>query len=469
MKRIFSQLITPIMFAVMSASVTASDFPSTPPAPGEPKDFALPSVSSYTLPNGLQVTFIPYGETPKSTMVLQFDTGNQHDDTQGGLADIVFELLKQGTDTLDASAIATQAASMGGQVSTRVGMNSSHIALDVLSEFNREAVSLLATLVASSMFEETDLQRAIQNQWRDIEVARSRAQGQAVVAFYEKMYGEHPYSHIYPTKAELHSITRDDVREFAETYLTASNAHLYIAGRFNQTQMQNAIRNAFEDLPAGGPIAPVAPPAQQAAPGLTLIPREGAVQATVRIGQRTVPMSHKDYVPLEVMNTLLGGMFSSRITQNIREDKGYTYSPRSALYSYKDASVWYQAADIQAESTGDAINEIVKEISGLQEIPPPAEELQGVKNYMSGLFVLRNSSRAGVIAQLVRLNVNDLPQARLTDYISMVNQVSAEQVSRVAVEYLNLDDMSVIVVGDKQQMNEQLSVVEKLPVTQLEK
>lgn len=469
MKRIFSQLITPALFAACSIAVSASDFPSTPPAPGEPKDFALPAMSSYALPNGLQVTFIPYGETPKTTMVLQFDTGNQHDGDQGGLADMVFELLKQGTATLDAGAIAMQAASMGGQVSTQVGMNSSQVALDVLSEFNSEAVSLLATLVATSTFADADLQRAIQNQWRDIEVARSRPQGQAVVAFYEKMYGDHPYSHIYPTRNELHSISREDVRQFADTYLTASNAHLYIAGRFDQAQMQDAIRTAFAELSSGEAIAAVEKPPQQMSPGLTLIDREDAVQSTVRMGLRTVPMAHQDYVPMEVMNTLLGGMFSSRITQNIREDKGYTYSPRSALFSYKDASVWYQAADIQAESTGAAINEIVREIAGLQQAAPPPEELQGVKNYMSGLFVLRNSSRAGVIAQLVRLNVNDLPQARLTDYISMVNQVSAAQVSQVAVEYLNFDNMSVIVVGDEQQMQEQLSVVDKLPVTQLEK
>lgn len=469
MNRITKALSLTVVLSVLPVIGVASTFPSEPPAPATPKNFMLPEVEHFTLENGMEVSLIPYGTTPKSTMMLHFDTGNENDGDKRGLSDITFELLNKGTSSLSASDIAKQAASMGGQVTTSAGMNTSRIAIDVLSEFNDQAVALLADLVGNSEFSEADLERAVANQWRQIEVSKSRAQGQAVEAFYEAMYSAHPYGRIFPTNEELTRISRDDVLAFSSRYLNGSHAHLYIAGQFDSQSLKQAITSAFASLPAGTKTDNIAPPAPAPASQLVMIPRDGAVQSTVRLGQRSIPAADDKYVALEVMNTLLGGMFSSRITQNIREDKGYTYSPRSAVFSYDGAAVWYQSADIQAESTGEAINEIVSEIAGLQQTPPPAEELQGVKNYMSGLFVLRNSSRSGVIAQLVNLNIHGLPKSRLTNYISLVNDVSAKTVSEAARNYLDLNTMSLIVVGDPEQMQTELSVVENLPATQSEK
>ncbi|WP_218312003.1 M16 family metallopeptidase [Alteromonas antoniana] len=469
MNRITKALSLTVVLSVLPVIGVASTFPSEPPAPATPKNFMLPEVEHFTLENGMEVSLIPYGTTPKSTMMLHFDTGNENDGDKRGLSDITFELLNKGTSSLSASDIAKQAASMGGQVTTSAGMNTSRIAIDVLSEFNEQAVALLADLVGNSEFSEADLERAVANQWRQIEVSKSRAQGQAVEAFYEAMYPAHPYGRIFPTNEELTRISRDDVLAFSSRYLNGSHAHLYIAGQFDSQSLKQAITGAFASLPAGTKTDSIAPPAPAPASQLVMIPRDGAVQSTVRLGQRSIPAADDKYVALEVMNTLLGGMFSSRITQNIREDKGYTYSPRSAVFSHDGAAVWYQSADIQAESTGEAINEIVSEIAGLQQTPPPAEELQGVKNYMSGLFVLRNSSRSGVIAQLVNLNIHGLPKSRLTNYISLVNDVSAETVSEAARNYLDLNTMSLIVVGDPEQMQTELSVVENLPATQSEK
>lgn len=447
-----------LVFAANGAQVT------TPPAPGTPKNFTLPATQTVYLSNGLGVTFIPYGNTPKTTISLQLLTGNQDDGDQKGLSDMVFALLTQGTDTLSATDIAQQAASMGGQVRTSVSMNDSFVSMDVLSEFGSDAAQLIAQLMTRSNFDSDELDKAIAHHWREIEVSRSQAQGQALEAFYHLMYGDHPYGVTYPTQSQLTSISRDDVVAFANSHFVAKQAHLYVAGVFDQSALLASIEAAFSSLPQGESAEPLVLPPVLTTPELVQIDRENAPQSTVRLGQPTIAMDNEDYVPMEVMNALLGGMFSSRITRNIREDKGYTYSPRSAVFSYKDRSVWFESADIQAESTGEAINEIVKEIKGLQAVEPSQKELQGVKNYMSGIFVLRNSSRQGVINQLSDLAVNGLPKTRLTDYISNVNKVTAKQVSDVAKTYLNLDNMSLIVVGDDEQMQSELGSVENLPV-----
>ena len=442
----------------------AASFPSQPPAPAKAKNFTLPETHTFSLENGLDITFIPYGNTPKTTLVLQFDTGNADDGEATGTADLTFELLNQGTVTTSAAMLAQRASSMGGQIQTSVGMNSSTVSIDVLSEFAEPASQLLAELVTSSAFPETSLQRAIANRWREIQVAQSRAQGQALEAFYSHMYPDHPYGKVYPEKSTLLGINRDHILEFVAEHLVASNAHLYVAGRFDAEALEQKIRDDYALLAAGEDKSSNISVPKVAPPALIRVDRDGAVQTTVRLGQRAMPMADDDYVILKVANTLLGGMFSSRITQNIREDKGYTYSPRSALYSYKNTSVWFEAADIDAPHTAAALNEIIKEIKILQQTPPPAWELKGVQNYMSGLFVLGNSSRTGLISQLINLEVNELPRSRLTNYISLVNKVDADAVSAAASTYLDLDSMSLVVVGDPSLLNTQLQEVSGLPV-----
>ena len=170
MNRITKALSLTVVLSVLPVIGVASTFPSEPPAPATPKNFMLPEVEHFTLENGMEVSLIPYSTTPKSTMMLHFDTGNENDGDKRGLSDITFELLNKGTSSLSASDIAKQTASMGGQVTTSAGMNTSRIAIDVLSEFNDQAVALLADLVGNSEFSEADLERAVANQWRQIEV-----------------------------------------------------------------------------------------------------------------------------------------------------------------------------------------------------------------------------------------------------------------------------------------------------------
>jgi predicted Zn-dependent peptidase len=160
---------------------------------------------------------------------------------------------------------------------------------------------------------------------------------------------------------------------------------------------------------------------------------------------------------MQITNSLLGGAFSSRITSNIREDKGYTYSPFSSISTrYKDA-YWVQSAAVTTDVTGPALKEILYEIDNLRENPPPAKELNGIKNYAAGIFVLQNSTRNGLINVLSYLKLQDLPENYLTDYVSDVFAVTPEQVSEVAKTYLREEDMTLVVVGDRGRVSEQVA------------
>jgi zinc protease len=164
-----------------------------------------------------------------------------------------------------------------------------------------------------------------------------------------------------------------------------------------------------------------------------------------------VPVPHPaspDYFQTTVTNSLLGGTFGSRITTNIREDKGYSYSPNSSIGARRGSAIWVMGAEVTSEHTAAAITEIFKEIDRLQREPPPAPELLSVKTYRSGLFVISNSSPNGVLGQFAFMDLHGLPDDFLTNWVRSIHAVTPEQVSAITRRYIQNGRMTVVVAGD---------------------
>jgi predicted Zn-dependent peptidase len=192
---------------------------------------------------------------------------------------------------------------------------------------------------------------------------------------------------------------------------------------------------------------------------MVLVDRPDAVQSTLRIGLPVrVKPGDPDYLPMQVTNTLLGGSFTSRITNNIREQKGYTYSPFSQVTNRYHTSYWTESADVTTKVTADSIREILFEIGRLRKEPPAPQELKGVLNYMSGVFVLQNTSNQGIIGQLAFVDLHGLKDDYLKTYVQKVNAVTRQDVQRITETYLNPTKMTYVVVGDKAKIEESLKV-----------
>ena len=174
------------------------------------------------------------------------------------------------------------------------------------------------------------------------------------------------------------------------------------------------------------------------------------------IGLPTLSPTDKDYVALYVTNALLGGSFGSRITSNIRENKGYTYSPSSSILNRRGVSVWSESADVTSEHTVDALQEIEKEIKRLQDEPPSAEELKGIQNYLAGIFVLQNSTPSGIIGQLQFLDKHGLPDSYLTNFVKNIHSITPEQVSAITKKYMDYSKMMIVMVGDEKGIQKQI-------------
>ena len=447
-----SMMSARIVFAaamvVLAPLGVAAQTPAPRPPPGEPRPFRVPATERFTLANGLTVTLAPYGATPKTTVRLVLPTGSiDEGTTEGWLAALTADLIQEGTTGRSAEDIATEAASMGGSVLIGVGADRTSVEGDVLEEFGPDLVALMADLVRNPAFPEAELARLQGDRVRALTVALQQPGTVTQAEFVRRLYAGHPYGRPLPTAEGIRGFTVDRIRTFWATHYGPDGAHLYVSGRFDPEAMRDSIERALGSWSAAPDAAPpIAEP--EPTGGVVFIGRPGAPQSTLYLGLPVVDPSHPDYVALQVTNTLLGGAFASRITLNIREDKGYTYSPQSFVTSRYRTAYWLQTADVGSEVTGAALQEIRNEIERLREEPPEEAELQGIKNYLSGIFVLQNSSRAGIIGQLAYLDLHGLPPEYLTRYVERVQAVTPEEVRRITRTYLRPEDMLLVVTGD---------------------
>lgn len=441
-----------LLAGLLAGSIASS---AEPPAPSAPKPFTLPQPVEFALDNGLEATLVPYGSLPKVTVQVVVRTGNLNEGEKRWLADFTSALLQEGTKNRSAQQLAADVAAMGGEIFVSTGLDETMIGGDVLTEFAPDLVMLLAEIARSPALPESEVARIKADLLRSLEVSRSQAQTLAQEAFLEATYGDHPYGDILPDAAQVSGYSVADARAFHEREFGAQRTHVYVAGRFDEAAVRDAVRNAFGDWHKG-PAVKLDVPGSEPAHSLVLLNRKGAPQSTLILGLPVVDPSHPDFVKLQVMNTLLGGSFGSRITSNIREDKGYTYSPGSSIDANYRVATWAEHADVTTVHTADSVREILKEIARLQSEPPPAAELAGIKNYLSGVFVLQNSSRGSIIGQLRNMELHGLPADHLSTFVQRVNAVTPAEVSEMAKKYLAIDDMTLVVVGDLETVRPQL-------------
>jgi zinc protease len=452
-------LLAFFLFALAFAAPTLAQ-KETPPAGGQPKPFVFPKADTYTLSNGMKVTLVRYGAVPKVAMQAIVRAGTLNEKTeQRWISDVVATMLKEGTAKRTAEQIAKETAEMGGSIFTSASNDKTTIGGEALSEFDARFLELLSDVLMNPKFAASDLEKVRANKLREIAVARAQAGTQAWEKFREIVFPGHAYSAVMATEPIVQSYKLEDVRGYYNEQYGAARTHLYIVGQFDDARLRSTIERVFSGWKKGpAPIRNV--PTVAARRSLTTIDRPGAPQSTIYMGVPAVSPGDPDFIKFTVMDSLLGSSFGSRITSNIRENKGYTYSPNSFVWNRYKTGYWVENADVTTEHTGASIKEILFEIDRLQKEAPTEAEMQGIKNYLVGIYVLQNSSRAGVIGQLESMNYNELDKNYLDTYIQKLSAVTAKDVQDMAKKYLSLDRMTFVVVGDKSKIDEQLKPYE---------
>lgn len=432
-----------------------------PPVPGQPRDFTLPARDTVRLANGLSLTFIDYGSVPKVTVFAVVRTGNIDEGESTWLADVAVEMLKEGTTTRSAGDIARMAAGMGGALNVGAGAEQTSVGISVLSEHAAAAAGLVADVLRNPRFPESELPRVIANFERSLSVARSEPDSVAGEALAKLVYGDHPFGHVLPAPGQLESYDIAAVRGFYQRNFGAGRTHIYVAGRYDRAALEAALRRAFGDWREGAPPSDLPAKASDVLQ-LQLIDRPGAPQSSLRMAVAVPDPATALYFPTTLTNSLLGGTFTSRITSNLREDKGYSYSPDSSISARRGGALWVMSAEITAQHTAAAITEIFREIERLQREPPAADELDAIKRYRAGLFVIGNSSPNGVLGQLAFIDLHGLPPEFLTHWVANMYAVTPQQVTQIAQRFILPARMTIVIVGDLKKIGDSVQSLPQL-------
>jgi zinc protease len=456
--RMMAKESMPVVICALAAAMPAIAQKQTPPEGAPPKAFTVPARETYTLPNGLKVTLVPYGIIPKVTVSVAVGAGNINEGSDHvGVASLTANLLKEGTATRTAEQVADEAARMGSTLDISSSDDQTIAGLDVLSEFGPDAVRLLADVLEHPRLPDSELPRMKNDMLRQIALRNSQPQTIAMVRFRKILYGDHPYAVVVPTEADVKKITLGDVKQYVTSNFNAQRSHLYIAGKFDPTAVKAAISDSFGAWSRGASVWSPNIPKPNAQRILDVTDRPGAPQSTLMVGLPTAPPNSPDAIQLRVTNALLGGSFNSRITANIRERRGYTYSPFSVLSSRYHDAYWAESADVTTQFTGASLKEIFAEIDRLTNEPPSAQELKGIQNYLSGVFIIQNSSRGALISQLQNVDFQGLGDDYLKNYVARVNAVTPADVQKMTGQYLKPNQMTIVVIGDKSKITDQLT------------
>ena len=347
MNKLMLAVLVSLLLPTSAFAGAAAKLPADLPPYGQDKPIPVPQIAKQTLANGLQVWVVPRNGLPRVDFVLAVrGAGLAADDSaHPGFASLLAGLLTEGTTKRDSRAIAEAAQGMGGSVGAGAGSDGITLSANALTSNAGPMLDLLAEVAREPSFPGNEVQLAKANALQSLKVSEATPSFRAERAIAQSIYGEHPYGHVQPTADSINATSEALLKAEHDKRFRPDRSLLVITGRIDQAQAMKLAQAAFGDWKVEGAAMPdIAQARPSAKPVHLLLERPGSVQSTLRLGRPGIAATSSDYVPLRLASTILGGGFSSRINQNLREDKGYTYGASAGARSYRATAVASSAA-----------------------------------------------------------------------------------------------------------------------------
>jgi predicted Zn-dependent peptidase len=460
MKKLMLTLAISMLFAPAAfAADTPADKASKMPAYGKDKPLPVPHIARKTLANGLTVWFVPRAGLPRVDFVLAMKGAGYGADEKGhsGFASIMAGLLNEGTAKRDSRAIAEAAQGMGGEVAASASLDGISVSANALASHAGDMASLLAEVVREPSFPAKEVQLAKANNLQALRAAETRPSFRAERAINAAIYGEHPYGHTDMTVESINSVTDEMLRAEHAKRFRPDRALLVITGRIKEAEAMKLAQQAFGDWKAKGQALPLPPaPPANSKPAFVLLERGGSVQSTVRLGSPGIAATAGDQIPLRLASTVLGGGFSSRVNINLREEKGYTYGAYAGARMALEGGSIIGGADVRNAVTGPSLTEFMNEFKRIGSELVPQDELVMHKRYVAGGYLISNQMQRAVAGTLANNWLVGLPAEFLGQFVPMIDKVTPEQVREVSKKYFAPERQTIVVVGDKSSLGDQL-------------
>jgi zinc protease len=422
------------------------------PTEGKTPKFTLPAIERTVLSNGLKVMFVRHGELPVLQMQLVFQTGATADPLdKPGIANLTMRLLDAGTKKRTALQIADEIDYLGASFNASASYDGSFINVLTLKKHLGKVLDVVSDILQNPTFPQSEFDRIKKEILTNLMQQKDRPELIASKVFSKVLYGDtHPYGNsIDGTEASVNQITVDDVRKFYETFFYPNNATLIVVGSTKLVELKKSLEKYFVNWKPKEIVASEVPKVNATInPGLFMVDKPKAAQSQIRVGSVGVSRNTPDYFALEIMNTILGGNFSSRLNWNLREQKGYTYGARSGFAYRKESGPFSASGGFKSSVTDSCVSEILKEINKMMSSDISSDELAFAKNTLIRALPRTFETPAQISGQLAGLVLYGLPDDYFNSYIQNLEKVTIQSVRNVSEQYLHPDKMIVVIVGD---------------------
>ena len=435
-------------FAAAQQSVDRAVRPKLGPTP----EVHLPKIQRAELPNGLRVWLVESHKLPIIACNLVLLAGSERDPLNTpGLASLTASMLQEGTKSRTSLQIADEIDRIGANMRVFSQSDFVSVSLDCLTKHLDTALDVYADVLTHASFPEKEFARVKNDRLTSLLQQKDRPPVIASMAFSRILYGaSHPYGNdVSGTEQSVKALTRDDLVKFYQTYYRPNGATLIVYGDVSMETMLPKVTGMFAawqkaDVPA---VASYLTP-QVEARKVYIVDKPGAPQSEIRIGFPALARTTPDFFPVNLMNLVLGGQFSSRLNSNIRERRGFSYGVRSGFQFTRMPGPFVASGGVHSAKTDSSLQEFLREIDLMREKGLSAEELEFAKNRTKGVFATGFESPQQIAGALVNLVVYKLPDDYFVNYLKNVDAVTLADVQRVAKQYLDTSRMAMVVVGD---------------------
>ena len=451
-------LLSIVLLAISTFPVLAQQ--KTPPAPGPARPLNLPKITEKKLANGLTVVLAPLPNVPKLSAILTFRAATNGTDRTAhpGIAQIAASVANEGTDTRTSKQIKEELRSIGGTLGLGSDVDQTTLTATALSEFSSRMFDLMSDVAQHPSFPQSELKLAQENTIQQIRGGRANPNFLVNERFQKAVFGNHPYGFVVPDEKSINALTRDDLRAFVAKYYIPNTSHLIIVGDIDVDKTFAEVEKAFGSWKSGAvptdenPPVPVREKRQ-----IYFVNRPGSIQSAIYIGNASIPRNNADYFAIRTADTIYGSSFYSRLTRNIRESKGYTYSPFSSSSTQAKTGFFVAGAFVRNEVTGPTMLEILYELDRMRVLPVTAEELDAAKAFSTGNFSVELASQLGLAGRINTIYTYGLSKTFIEDFRPKIEALTTADIQRAAAKYFDTYHAAIVIVGDWDKVKDQVT------------
>lgn len=455
--KIFLNIIV-LLFISSSLFSQTVDRTKPPQLPELPK-LNLPKAEKFELSNGLKVTFIEKHEVPLVQLNIMLNVGSVNEKIEkAGISSFMMDMLMEGAAGKTSLELSDEIDFLGANISTGSSYHTSEITLHTpLAKFD-EALKLLADITLKPDFPESEFKRLKNYYLGLLTQAFDRPTSIAYFGFAQILYGKnHPYGRSsIGDESTIKNFSQKDLKDYYSEFFKSNNACIVVVGYIKKDELKKKLEMNFGKWESGKiQESKYEKPAQVEKRKIYIIDKPEAPQSVIYIGKVGEPRSTEDYSAITVMNTVLGGLFTSRLNNNLREEHGYTYGARSYFAFRKEAGPFIASSSVQTEVTDSALYQFFVELKGISE-PVSENDLLRGKNYVALTYPSEFQNVANIASQIGEMIQYNLPDNYFNEFIGSILNVSAKDFEKAAKKYIVPEKMIVVVVGDKTKIEEPL-------------